>query len=663
MEHASYFGEIAILLAVAVGVALVLRFLRFPSIIGFLLAGMVIGPAGFGVIPAEHVGRFAEIGLVLLLFTVGLELSPAPLLRSGRRLLLAVGLQFLFVGGCAVLLLTVNGGEDLRARIILGMAAALSSTAIVLKSVSDRGETGTVVGNLATGVLLLQDVAVIVVMLALPLVAGRGEDGLLAVFLAEGARLLVLAAVVSAAHFLLPRLLGLVTRRGGRELTTLFAVLMAAAGAWLASLAGWSPGLGACIAGLLLAKADQRHQLVAEVTPFRDVFNAVFFVSLGMLVDFSVVSAHPMLLLTAILATTLVKSVLTGAAVRLAGWPWRVAVAAGISLATVSEFAYVLASEAAGYGILGTSILKLLIAYTVGCMMVGTLLLPVAAPVAEWITRLGRRSGKPDGNSHENHPLHHVVIVAYGITGANLAKVLKATRVPFRIVEMNPTLARKAIADGHEVVVGDATRMAILAHAGIDEARALVVAINEPRAAEYVVAQASAAYPRLFILVRVRFVSNLDRLYHCGAKLVIPEEFETSIEIAAHVLKEFRIPANVIEAQVTSLRAGGYGLLRGKPADRAMAAELLRLFEQTVTETFYLTEDSPVCGRTIAESGLRDQTGATIIALVHGGKAVPAPPPEHVLEKGDVLVLVGAHAQLDMARLFLQGQTWDAPNA
>lgn len=663
MEHTQHFGEIAILLAVAVTAVVLLRFLRFPSIIGFLLTGMAIGPMGLGVIPAEHVGQFAEIGLVLLLFTVGLELSPAPLLRAGRRLILAVALQFLLVGVCTAVVLTLTGNEGLRARLILGIAVTLSSTAIVLKSISDRNETGTVVGNLTTGVLLLQDVAVIVFMLTLPVIAGGGSGGLLSLVMAEGVRLVILAVIVVAAHFLLPRILDLVTRQGGRELTTLFAVLMAAAGAWLASLAGWSPGLGACTAGLLLANADQRHQLVAEVTPFRDVFNAVFFVALGMLVDFQAVIDHPWSMAGAIIATIVVKSTLTGVAVRCAGWPWRVGLAAGLSLATVSEFAFVLASEATGYGLLSPAVLNVLIVYTVGCMIVGTFILPAAAPLAEWLTGRERNDNGGDAGETGTHPLHHVIVVGYGVTGANLAKVLKATRVPFRIIEMSPARARQAQADGHEVILGDAARMAILSHAGIHEARALVVAINEPRAAEHIVAQASALYPNLFILVRVRFVSNLEHLYRRGAKLVVPEEFETSIEIAAHVLKEFRIPANVIEAQVTSLRAGGYGLLRGKPADRAMATELMRVFEQTITETFYLTEESRVCGQTIAESGLRAQTGASIIAIVRGGRATPTPPPDHVLEPGDVLILVGAHAQLDTARLYLQGHDWRAPGA
>lgn len=661
MEHPQYLGEMVLLFVVAVGAVVLLRFLRFPSIIGFLLTGIAIGPYSWGVIPYEHVGQFAEVGLILLLFTVGLELSPGPLMRAGWRLIVAVLLQFVFTMAVAAPFFWLFGWRGLPTMVILGVAVSLSSTAIVLKSLSDRGEANTATGSIATGVLLLQDVTVIVVMLLLPLFGGQEAhgDGGMPVVLQELLKFAALVVIVGVAHFVLPWLLRLVTRQGGRELVTLFAVLMAAGGAWLAALAHWSPALGACIAGLLLARADQRHQLVAEVTPFRDVFNALFFVSLGMLVDLEILLRHLPAILAMVVITLVVKAVLTAAAVRIAGWPWRIALGAGITLCTVSEFAYVLGHEATNLGLLAPETLNVLIVYTVGTMVGGALLLPMAGAFSERLT--GGRRPAGEQHAHGERPLHHVVIVGYGVTGENLAKVLLATRIPFKVVEMSPVLTRRAQHDGHEVIVGDATRMSILEHAKLDEARALVVAINDPRAAESIVAQVSERYPDLFILVRVRFVSNLERLYALGAKLVIPEEFETSIEIAAHVLKEFRMPGNVIDAQVTSLRAAGYGVLRGKAADRAMAAELLRIFQETLTETFYIAEDSPACGKDIAGLNLRQQSGSTIVAIVRGGKPLASPPPDFVLKQGDVMVLVGAHIQLDRARTLLQGRDWAAP--
>ncbi|MBI3119833.1 MAG: NAD-binding protein, partial [Candidatus Hydrogenedentes bacterium] len=243
--------------------------------------------------------------------------------------------------------------------------------------------------------------------------------------------------------------------------------------------------------------------------------------------------------------------------------------------------------------------------------------------------------------------------VGYGVTGHNLAHVLRATRIPYCVVEMNPTFVRKARRDGAPTIVGDATRMSILQHAGIGKAHALVLAINDPRAVERIIAQVSALYPRLFTLVRVRFVQNIEPLYAKGAKLVIPEDFETSIEIAAHLLKEFRVPGNIINAQLASLRAGGYGLMRGKPADRVMTLDLIKILEQAITETFYLSEGSSACGQTLQELDLRAQTGCSVIAVVRQGKPNTNPGADFQLAAGDVLVLVGAHEQLDSARLLL----------
>ncbi len=197
--------------------------------------------------------------------------------------------------------------------------------------------------------------------------------------------------------------------------------------------------------------------------------------------------------------------------------------------------------------------------------------------------------------------------------------MLRATHVPYCVVEMNPALVQAARNDGSEVIVGDATRMSILAHAGIDAARALVVAINDHQATKRTVAQVSARRPGLYILARTNFAKDIERLYQLGAKRVIPQDFETSIEVGAHVLRQFGIPDNIVEAQIAAVRSGGYGMLRGKPTDRAATEELMKILERTTTQTFYLAEDSFATAKTIAETNLRARTGCTIIAVVRAG--------------------------------------------
>lgn len=662
MHQPAFLTEAVIVFSLAIIVAMLFRAMRIPSILGFLLTGTAIGPFGWGLISQESVSEFAEVGLVLLLFTVGLELSPKPMLQAGRQLTTVVIAQFVLTVLLVMGLLWGFGWASLSTSVLIGLAVTLSSTAIVLKILSDRGDTGSSTGIVTVGVLLLQDVVVIMVMLFLPMFsAGKGE-GVVGLVVREVAIFTGFFVVVAVARFVLPRALDAIARYGGRDLITLFAVLMAVGGAWLAGQVNWSLGLGACIAGLLLADADQRHQLVADITPFRDVFNAIFFVALGMLVDLEIFLSHFWLLLLAVVLTLVLKTVITSVATVIAGFPLRIAIITGISLCTVSEFAYVLLHQANEFGLLSEEWLSVVTIYTVGTMLIGTLLFPAGPKLAQAVERLrGSASVLPAPHASHHHGEfeleNHVVIVGFGITGHNLVKLLKATNIPFVVIEMSPQLAREARQLGAPVIMGDAARTVILEHASLDKARVLVVAINDPQATEAIVAQARTHYPDIFILVRVRFLASVDALSAQGANLVIPADFETSIEIAAHVLKQFRIPANIINGQLASIRAGGYGLLRGMPTDRAFTEDLLRILEMTTTETYYLEAESPACGQTLAQLDLRARTGCNIIGVVRGGHPVAGLPSDFLLQSGDVLVLVGAHEQLDQARKALAPAT------
>jgi len=649
---------LVIIFGTALVAAWLMRAIRAPAILGFLVAGIAIGPSGLHLISAEKIHFFAELGLVLLLFTVGLELSPGPLLRLGRQLLTAAALQMavtvLLTAGMLSLALTMSW----PAALLAGAAVASSSTAIVLKTLSDRGETDTPAGAVATGVLLIQDVAIILILILLPLFAGRPGSDWRATVGRAALALGALVAVTLVARFVLPWLVNQVFRRGGQELMTLFAVLMALAGAWLADLAHWSWPLGACIAGLLLAQTDLRHQLCAEIMPFRDVFNALFFMSIGMLVDLKLLADQAAALSLAIVATLVGKALLAGGAVRVAGWPLRLALATGVGLCTISEFGYVLVKESSELGLVPTEFAAPFVVWAAGTMLLGAFFVPSAGPLAAALAQRVQRerafeqARRGDGSGAALPG--HVIVVGYGVNGRNLARVLKATGIPYTVIEMNRANAQVARQDGGEVLVGDATRMLILGKAGLATARALVIAIADQEATRRIVAQAHAARPDLYILARTRYVAELEPLYRLGAAQVIPEEFETSLEIFAHVLKKFGVPDNVIEQQVTLVRGGRYAMLRGRPTDRALRAEWARLLEAAVTQTFFVMEGSPACGHTIRELDLRARTGVLIVAVTRAGKPTPSPPPDFALEAGDVLVLVGTHKQLDAAKVALE---------
>ena len=655
MTHPTFLADIVIILVTTLVVARLFLVLRAPSIIGFILAGMAIGPHAGNLIGQDDVGALAELGLILLLFIIGLELSPKPLLRMGKNLLAASTFQIVtttVVAASALFLFTSLGTAPI---FIVGVAVALSSTAIVLKQLSDLGATDTLRGMIITGILLIQDVLVIILMLFLPFFAvdpgGDWKDSALRAFLSLGG----IAVLTAAGRAALPFFLKYIVRPGGKEFVTLFAVLMAFGGAWVADVAGWSLPLGACVAGLLLAGTDLRHQLAAEILPFRDVFNALFFVSLGMLFDPAVALVYALPIAAAILITLVVKISLCTMGVIAARWPLLIAFQVGLGLCTVSEFGYVLVNEADKLGLVPSDLMDVFIVYALGTMMTGAMLIPVSEPIAALFTRLLRPDAKllPADDTGQQARQSDVVIVGYGINGKNLVRVLRSTKIPHVVIEMNPSLAHAAQQEGAEVICGDGCRLSVLQHAGLATARALVVAINDPQATRRVVSQARSLRPDLYILARTHFDSDIDELYALGAERVVSEDFETSIEIAARVLKKMDVPDNVVTGQIAALRAGRYGILRSVPTDNEMLDDLAKFLQTTATRTHYLEKESGVCGKTIADVDLRAQTGVMIIAVVRNGKPTANPPADFEMAAGDVLVLVGSHKQLDAAESLL----------
>ncbi len=651
MTHPDFLADIVIILATTLLVARLFLVLHAPSIIGFILAGIVIGPHTANLIRQENVGELAELGLILLLFIIGLELSPKPLLRMGKNLLTASTIQIVSTAVVAAAVVLFFMRMSTAPVLILGVAVALSSTAIVLKQLSDLGATDTLRGMIITGILLIQDVLVIAIMLFLPFFdvdAGADwKDSVLRAVLG----LVGIGALAVIGRLLLPTFLKHIVRPGGKEFITLFAVLMAFGGAWVAGEAGWSLPLGACIAGLLLAGTNLRHQLAAEILPFRAVFNALFFVSLGMLFDPAVAQAHALPLAAAIVATLIIKVVLCTAGVAAARWPLLISFQVGLGLCTVSEFGYVLVSESDKLGLVPPDLLDVFIVYALGTMTAGAMLIPMSQPIAALFTRFIRPGAEqlPLEDTDPESEQDHVVIVGYGINGKNLVRVLQSTKIPHVVIEMNPSLAHAAQEEDAEVICGDGCQLSVLQHAGLSTAHALVVAINDPQATRRVVSQARSLRPDIYILARTHFDSDIDELYALGAERVISEDFETSIEIAAQVLKKMDVPDNIVAGQTAALRAGHYGILRAVPTDDEMLDELAKFLQTTATRTHYLDKDSPACGKTIAEVHLRAQSGVTIIAIVRNGHPTPNPPTDFKLDPGDVLVLVGSHKQLDDA--------------
>lgn len=536
-----YLKDIVIILAVAVLLVAVLHRLRVPSIAAFVLAGMLVGPESLALIDDVHkVEILAEVGVVLLLFGIGLELSPAKIKSIWRHVVLGGLLQVGLTTAITVAVATILGVEFNRA-LFLGLVVSLSSTAIVLQGLQQRGEVDAPHGRLTLGILVFQDFAVVPIMLALPLLAGAAtESGAIV-------RRLLLAPVIIAgilvlASIAIPRILNLVVRTRQRHLFALAVLVICVGVAFLVSNAGVSLALGAFLAGLVVAGGEFRHQAVSDVLPLRDVFTSLFFISVGMLISPSHLFAQIGTVLTILLALLIVKALVVFVTALILRLHLRVAVLAGMALAQVGEFAFVLLAAAKGTQLYTEPLMTNLLAAVILSMFLTPFAIALGPHLAAGAMRLKALEGDSlvrtarEAASHADKVRDHIIIGGYGFAGAQLARILRECSVPYLIADLNVENVRRARSEGEPAFFGDITSQNVLELLGAEKARQFVIAINDPNATIRAIAAARALSHDLNILVRTSYVQDKDALLAAGADEVVPAEQEAAVELTRRVL-------------------------------------------------------------------------------------------------------------------------------
>lgn len=673
-----FFAEIVALLTISVLIAYLCYRIHIVPIAGFLITGVIIGPSALGLVEdLALINNLAEIGVILLLFSIGVEFSLEKLARIKRIVLWAGSLQVVGTLGL-VALLAVAWGAGVRDALFTGGLVALSSTAIVLGLLSDRGETNSPTGQNALGILIFQDFAIIAMVLLVPLLGGQGGSTV-DLLLALGKALGLVAAVLVAARVIVPRILDLVARTRRQELFVLTVVALCFGIAWLVSLADVSLALGAFLAGLVVSESPYSAQAFSEVVPLRTVFNAAFFVSVGMLLDLGFVLDHLPLVLGVAGVALLLKALITTGSVLALRYPVRIAAAAGLTLAQIGEFSFVLniAGREAGLSFagLGPTGEQAFIAATVLLMLLTPLLTASGPKLGDALERLLttiRPPSKKDvavsanGASTEGGKLtleDHVIVAGYGPGGQRLAQVLQQTNIPLVIVELNPDLVSRAEAAGLSVVLGDASREHILEVAGVHHAKLCVVAISDRDATERVVRLAEYLNPTLEIVARARFLADVDPLHAAGADVVVPEELETAVRLFATVLQSYRIPIDEIQQHVLEARAHDYELFRDElSAAHQMVLEGLNE-EGLHTRAVAVRTESRAAGKTLAELALRRDYGLTVLAVRRGDQTTSNPAGDFQLQPGDRLVLVGDASQFDQCGTLFRDPSLAPPEA
>lgn len=634
--------EIVIIFLLSIGVTIVCTRLKLPATVGFLLTGVICGPHGLlhFVRDMEAIDQIAEIGVAMLLFTIGMELSGDALNRLKRPVFLGGSLQIgLTVAAiCGLSLLRHPGNWQLG--VFWGCLVALSSSAIVLRILQEKGQSATPTGRLSLAILVFQDIMVAPMLLAVPFLAGTLDmsfEKAATSFIKVGA---CLGGILLLAHFGLNRLMEAVMRTRTREILLLTTLGLCMGMALLTSWLGLSLSLGAFLAGLLLARSPYSMSVISGILPYRDVFMSLFFISVGMMLNLAYFTRHIVLILCGTILFILIKTLLTLPAVLIQGYPMRTAITTSMYLAQVGEFSFVLAAQGLAAGLFDNDSYQTFLAISVITMMLTPGMIAIAPSVAQKLTS-GRKSlMEPEALPEQSELEDHLVIIGFGISGKHLAQVAKESGIPYTILEMNPETVTR-YRNKEPIAHGDATQPVVLEHLGIEKARVLAIVISDPAAVRNAVLEARKLNPNLYIVARTRFVTEIATLRRMGANDVIAEEFESSIEVFSHVLAQYLIPQQDIESFASHLRLANYRMIRRMSAAVDSLGEVAGRLPDMGVQAMRLMPEGNLVGVKLSESGIRPKFGLTVVAVMRNGEIVASPGPDFQFEAEDIVYLFG----------------------
>lgn len=544
MEN-SFFTELLLVLIIAAFVAILFERIRLPSILGFLLAGVVIGPYGFALLTdTTHIHELAEFGVVLLMLTIGLEFS-FDRLKGMKKLAILGGALQIFISLGVSIAFALLIGWSLYDGFFLGSVIALSSTAIVFKYLIDRGEIDTPHGRIAVSILIFQDIAFVPLMIFISTV-GVPAGSFLQIFgMAFLKTIVLIAGAIVFSKYLLPWMLQKVKMSKNREIFFLASIVICLATAWISGKLGLSMAIGAFLAGLMFANTGLSHQLIGDIVPFRHIFVSIFFVSIGLLFNVGFAAENFLLIISVVSLVLFVNFVIMTFLIMGFGFPPRIALMTGIILSQIGEFSFLLINTAKATGGINEYLYQILLSTAFLTMLITPALfalIPLILKLSEKIPMLGFPLwGGQKIEISETHLKDHVILCGYGPSGRDLATAFQDEKIPFILLEMNPSNVQSAKEKNINVIYGDAANREVMKCAGIELARAVVVSFPDPIGIGQIIRVVESLNPDVMLAVRTRHEKEMPRLYSMGADIVIMEEWEASYELNRAVLEHFEI--------------------------------------------------------------------------------------------------------------------------
>lgn len=648
--------EIVIVMGIALPIILLFQKLKVPSILGFLIAGIIVGPTAFNLLSSHHeVELLSEIGIIFLLFIIGIELSFKGLISIWRTVFIGGGLQVGVTILCTALV-AMAFGLPVNQSVFLGFLISLSSTAIVLKILNDRNEMKTPHGRMALGILIFQDIIVVPMMLLTPILAGKTDD-------ITNTLLILLVKLVGVGlvvyllqRYIVPRVLEMVVKTKNRELFILTVIVLCFGVAWLTSSVGLSLALGAFFAGLIISESEYSHQATANVLPFREIFISFFFISVGSLLDLNFFIDNVLVILGFVLAVFLIKKIIVYLIALLLKYNVKSAHIAGFNLFQVGEFSLLLSTVGIQNEILTPEIYQLFLAVSIITMGITPFVMakaemitnkliqiPVPKKVRKRIENRKKYAEEHHANEDFNELEDHLVIIGYGINGKNIARVAESMNIPHVIIEFDAKLTKEAKAENKHVIFGDATQLEILNSVNFLKARVVVIAISDTEATHQIIFNIRQFTQTTHIIVRTRYVKEIEHNLKLGADEVIPEEFETSIEIFSRVLKQYLVTESKISEIVNAIRSSDYELFSSvKPFNKKGSFQQFNVPNKELATLHVQHGRNDIVGKVLSETGLTNKYQVNLLAIKRGRKYITKIGPDTKIMVDDLIYLFGS---------------------
>jgi CPA2 family monovalent cation:H+ antiporter-2 len=652
--------DILIIFALSTLVNYVFTKIKVPSIVGYLITGVLAGPHLTGIInDVENIEVLAEVGIVLLLFTIGLEFSLKHLIKIRKIVFWGGFLQFslttLIVLGIARMY-----ELDFRGALFVGFLTALSSTAVVLKILQDRSEITSNYGRTVLGILIFQDLILVPLLLFTPIIGGESTNILNEIFWMGLKSLAIILVVIFGNKWFMNRVLHAIAMTKNQELFLMSILLICLSVAFLTAELGMSLAFGAFLAGLMISESEYSHNAFGHIIPFKDTFSSFFFVSIGMLLDLQFVIDNISIVLITVTMVILIKMIIASGTAFLLGHTFRGVVLVGLALAQVGEFSFILVKMGQNYQIISNYYYQLFLAAAVITMSISPLLMMVGRPIANAAMKLPLPRKFLEGI----FPLtqidipemkNHLVLIGKDPRILSMSVMARHVKIPYISIIFDPAIVKERQQKGETVIYGDAQNTPILEKAHIRTAGVIVLSIGDVVTAMAVTEKVRDLNRHAPIIVRTRQIDDAEDLYKLGATQVIPEEFETAIELFERVLNKFLMPRDEIEVIIGGIRKNNYGLVRD--VKKRPRKSILSQLPNLEISALKVDKDSPIAGHSLSEIAFRSTYGVTVVALKRKEKIIDHPGPDTILCKNDIVYVLGKEDQIAHAVSLFKKQT------